>query len=228
VTIGGKTYDFAGERASILAQIHGHLHNYKTHLIDGTSIPRVSVPNACPSRDNEYSNAAHYPDPDFQERFGGEPTYAKNSGNENFTAFCVAVIDPAAGTVTALRYGAGVNRRVNAAGETVILKERDFDAVTALAGSGPAYFAYMASAMAEGGMKLGLKKDVALLLAGQTMYGTAKFLRESGMDLGRFIDGVCTKGGTTAAGMVKMDVPQFRRIVADTLAAAARRSEELA
>jgi pyrroline-5-carboxylate reductase len=86
----------------------------------------------------------------------------------------------------------------------------------------------MASAMAEGGMKLGLKKDVALLLARQTMYGTAKFLRESGMDLGRFIDGVCTKGGTTAAGMVKMDVPQFKRIVADTLAAAARRSEELA
>lgn len=122
VAVGGKTYDFAGERAPILAQLHGHLHNYKTHLIEGTSIPRVSVPNACPSRDNEYSNAAHYPDPDFQERFGGEPTYPKNSGNENFTAFCVAVIDPAEGTVTALRYGAGVNRRVNAAGETVILR----------------------------------------------------------------------------------------------------------
>ena len=114
------------------------------------------------------------------------------------------------------------------AGATVVLKERDFDAVTALSGSGPAYFAYMEEAMAEGGVKLGLKPAVARLLAEQTMYGTAKFLRESGMPLRPFIDGVCTKGGTTAAGMVKLANPQFKRIVAATLAAAAKRSAELA
>ena len=82
--------------------------------------------------------------------------------------------------------------------------------------------------MTEGGIKLGLKPEVARLLAEQTMYGTAKFLRESGMALRPFIEGVCTKGGTTAAGMVKMDVPAFKQIVADTLAAAAARSAELA
>ena len=114
------------------------------------------------------------------------------------------------------------------AGATALLKERDFDAVTALSGSGPAYFAYMEEAMAEGGVKLGLKPAVARLLAEQTMYGTAKFLRESGMELKPFIDGVCTKGGTTAAGMVKLANPQFKRIVAATLAAAAKRSAELA
>ena len=114
------------------------------------------------------------------------------------------------------------------AGATAILKEKAFDAVTALSGSGPAYFAYMEEAMAEGGVKLGLKPDVARLLAEQTMYGTAKFLRESGMELRPFIDGVCTKGGTTAAGMVKLAKPQFKRIVAETLAAAAKRSAELA
>lgn len=114
------------------------------------------------------------------------------------------------------------------AGATAILKEKAFDAVTALSGSGPAYFAYMEEAMAEGGVKLGLKPDVARLLAEQTMYGTAKFLRESGMALRPFIDGVCTKGGTTAAGMVKLANPQFKRIVAATLAAAAKRSAELA
>ena len=121
-----------------------------------------------------------------------------------------------------------VEKILGGAGETVILKERDFDAVTALAGSGPAYFAYMEAAMAEAGVKLGLKPAVARLLAEQTMFGTAKFLRESGMDLGQFISGVCTKGGTTAAGMEKMDVPAFKRIVAETLAAAAKRSKELA
>ena len=114
------------------------------------------------------------------------------------------------------------------AGATVVLKEKDFDAVTALSGSGPAYFAYMEEAMAEGGVKLGLKPAVARLLAEQTMYGTAKFLRESGMDLGAFIAGVCTKGGTTAAGMVKLAAPSFKKTVAETLAAAAKRSAELA
>ena len=148
------------------------------------------------------------------------PNLALRSG-AGMCAICGAAKTPAEDV-------AAVEAILGGAGETVILKERDFDAVTALAGSGPAYFAYMASAMAEGGMKLGLKKDVALLLARQTMYGTAKFLRESGMDLAQFIAGVCTKGGTTAAGMVEMDVPQFKRIVADTLAAAARRSKELA
>ncbi len=121
-----------------------------------------------------------------------------------------------------------VRSLLGAAGETVVLKERDFDAVTALSGSGPAYFAYMCEAMAEAGERLGLKADVARLLSEQTMYGTAKFLRESGMDLGKFIDGVCTKGGTTAAGMVRMDVPEFKGIVAATLEAAAQRSKELA
>ena len=71
--------------------------------------------------------------------------------------------------------------------------------------------------MAEGGVKLGLKPAVARLLAEQTMYGTAKFLRESGMELRPFIEGVCTKGGTTAAGMEKLDVPKFKQIVAATL-----------
>ena len=123
---------------------------------------------------------------------------------------------------------AAVERILGGAGATVRLKERDFDAVTALSGSGPAYFAYMEQAMAEGGVALGLKPAVARLLAEQTMYGTAKFLRESGMDLGAFIAGVCTKGGTTAAGMKFLSTPSFKKTVAKTLAAAARRSRELA
>ena len=121
-----------------------------------------------------------------------------------------------------------VEKILGGAGATVVLSEKDFDAVTALSGSGPAYFAYMEEAMVEGGVKLGLKPAVARILAEQTMFGTAKFLRESGMALRPFIEGVCTKGGTTAAGMEKMDVPEFKKIVAATLAAAAKRSKELA
>ena len=123
---------------------------------------------------------------------------------------------------------AAVERILGGAGATVRLAEKDFDAVTALSGSGPAYFAYMEQAMAEGGVALGLKPAVARLLAEQTMYGTAKFLRESGMDLEAFIAGVCTKGGTTAAGMKFLSSPSFKKTVAKTLAAAAKRSHELA
>ena len=117
---------------------------------------------------------------------------------------------------------------LDSAGEVVELKEKDFDAVTALSGSGPAYFAYMEQAMIEGGVKLGLKPWVARKLAEQTMLGTVRYLKSVNADLDAFIDGVCTKGGTTAAGMVKLANPQFKRIVAATLAAAAKRSSELA
>ena len=141
--------------------------------------------------------------------------------NAGMCAICAAAKTPAAAVKA-------VEKILGGAGATVVLKEKDFDAVTALSGSGPAYFAYMEEAMAEGGVKLGLKPAVARLLAEQTMYGTAKFLRESGMELKPFIDGVCTKGGTTAAGMVKLANPSFKKIVAATLAAAAKRSKELA
>ena len=120
-----------------------------------------------------------------------------------------------------------VSSILGAAGETVVLKEKDFDAVTALSGSGPAFFAYMEEAMAEGGVKLGLKPCVARKLAEQTMLGTAAYLRQSGADLGEFIAGVATKGGTTAAGMDVMRSSAFKDIVASTLAAAAARSAEL-
>jgi len=148
------------------------------------------------------------------------PNLALRAG-AGMCAICPAagVAKPAVEAVEAILGGAGA---------TVVLKEKDFDAVTALSGSGPAYFAYMEEAMMEGGIALGLKPAVARLLAEQTMYGTAKYLRESGADLGEFIAGVCTKGGTTAAGMVKLAKPGFKKTVAATLAAAARRSKELA
>lgn len=113
------------------------------------------------------------------------------------------------------------------AGKTVVLPEKNFDAVTALSGSGPAFFAFMEKAMAEGGRKLGLPKDAARLLAEQTMLGTAAYLRQSGADLETFISGVATPGGTTAAGMDVMKASDFAEIVAKTLKAASDRSKEL-
>lgn len=120
-----------------------------------------------------------------------------------------------------------VVRILSAAGRTAVLAEKHFDAVTALSGSGPAFFAFMEEAMAEGGRALGLPADAARLLAEQTMLGTAAYLRQSGANLGEFISGVATPGGTTAAGMDVMRSSDFKSIVAKTLAAAAKRSKEL-
>lgn len=120
-----------------------------------------------------------------------------------------------------------VAKILDAAGQTVVLPEKNFDAVTALSGSGPAFFAYMEQAMAAGGEALGLPADAARKLAEQTMLGTAAYLRQSGADLEAFISGVATPGGTTAAGMDVMRASDFRAIVAATLKAASDRSAEL-
>ena len=120
-----------------------------------------------------------------------------------------------------------VAKILNGAGRTVVLPEKCFDAVTALSGSGPAFFAFMEQAMAAGGVKLGLPADAARLLAEQTMLGTAAYLRQSGADLEAFISGVATPGGTTAAGMDVMRASDFASVVAATLKAASDRSAEL-
>lgn len=120
-----------------------------------------------------------------------------------------------------------VARILDGAGRTLVLAERHFDAVTALSGSGPAFFAYMEQAMAAGGEALGLPPPAARLLAEQTMLGTAAYLRQSGADLEAFIAGVATPGGTTAAGMDVLRASDFSACVAATLKAAADRSTEL-
>ncbi|MBQ4199298.1 MAG: pyrroline-5-carboxylate reductase [Kiritimatiellae bacterium] len=116
---------------------------------------------------------------------------------------------------------------LDGAGRTIVLPEKCFDAVTALSGSGPAFFAFMEQAMAAAGETLGLPVAAARLLAEQTMLGTAAYLRQSGADLEAFISGVATPGGTTAAGMDVMRASDFAAVVSATLKAAAQRSAEL-
>lgn len=121
-----------------------------------------------------------------------------------------------------------VKKIFGGAGKVLELAEKHFDAVTALSGSGPAFYAYCLKAMADGGAALGLPKDAARLLAEQTMLGTAVFLQETGADLEAFIAAVCSKGGTTEAGMKVLAKSSVASAYAKTLAAAAKRSAELA
>ncbi len=112
-------------------------------------------------------------------------------------------------------------------GEVIALPEDAFDAVTALSGSGPAFFAYAMKAMADGGIALGLTPEAAQTLALKTMLGTAVYLTETKQDTGDFIKAVCSPKGTTEAGMKVLEASSVRDDLAATLKAASDRSKEL-
>ncbi len=113
------------------------------------------------------------------------------------------------------------------AGAVLELSEKHFDAVTALSGSGPAFFAVAVQAMIEGAVALKLPKDAARLLAEQTLIGTGIYLQNTGRDIAAFIQAVASPKGTTAAGLAVLEKSAVKTAFAKTLAAAAARSAEL-
>jgi pyrroline-5-carboxylate reductase len=100
------------------------------------------------------------------------------------------------------------------------------DAVTALSGSGPAFIALFIEAMTEGGIKAGLSKDDALMLAVQTTVGTSKLL-DTGITPSRLMEMVTSPGGTTAAGLKIFDEKELKNTVVSAIEAAKNRSKEL-
>jgi pyrroline-5-carboxylate reductase len=111
-----------------------------------------------------------------------------------------------------------------AVGRVVTLDESLLDAVTGLSGSGPAYVMVMIEALADGGVKVGLHRDTALLLAAQTVYGSAKLLLETGEHPGRLKDMVTSPGGTAIAGLHTLESGGLRRTLIDAVEAATTRS----
>ncbi len=114
-----------------------------------------------------------------------------------------------------------------ALGKTAIVPEALMDAVTGLSGSGPAYVFVMIEALADGGVKVGLPRDVALTLAAQTVYGAAKLLLETGLHPGELKDRVASPAGTTIAGLQGLEERAFRAAVIDAVERATLRSREL-
>ncbi|MEI6218200.1 MAG: pyrroline-5-carboxylate reductase [bacterium] len=113
-------------------------------------------------------------------------------------------------------------------GVALELPENVFDAVTALSGSGPAFFSFVLDKMAQGAMKTGLNRRTALLLAEQTMLGTAKLLIDRGIDPGELVASVATPNGTTAAGLNVLEKRGTAGALTAAVKAAARRCLELA
>lgn len=117
---------------------------------------------------------------------------------------------------------------MSAAGITVwVPNEAALDVVTALSGSGPAYFFLLAECMAEAARELGLDAETARTLAAETLHGAGQ-LAHMDHDLAGQRAAVTSKGGTTAAALTVFDESGFARQVTAALTAAARRSAELA
>ncbi len=111
-------------------------------------------------------------------------------------------------------------------GSLLMLPEKYMNAVTALSGSGPGFFAYFIEALIEGGIKTGLDKADARTLAIQTMLGTARLL-DTGMDPAKLREMVTSPGGTTAAGLKVFQERGFADAVIASLEAATNRAREL-
>ena len=112
-------------------------------------------------------------------------------------------------------------------GRAAVVDESQMDAVTALSGSGPAYFELVAQTLARAAADEGLEYDLAVELALQTMLGTARLVQERGQPLDEAIRAVSSPGGTTVAALQAMREGGIEEALADGVAAASRRSAEL-
>ena len=132
-----------------------------------------------------------------------------------------AIVAPARATV------ARVAGLLHSVGRAFAVPERLLDAVTGLSGSGPAYVFLVIEALSDGGVRMGLPRDVATHLAAQTVFGAAKLLLETGQHPGVLKDMVASPGGTTIAGLRELERGGLRAALMDAVEAATLRATEL-
>ncbi len=115
----------------------------------------------------------------------------------------------------------------DAAGITVIVDEESMDAITAISGSGPAYFFYLTEAMIQSAIELGLDAELAKKLSANTGFGAMKMLIQSKQEPQELRRRVTSPGGTTEAAISVLDAENVKRNLIEAIKAAAKRSKQL-
>lgn len=143
-----------------------------------------------------------------------------------------STVDEGATAVSFGRYANEEHQRIaisifEAVGEVVVVDEHQLDAVTGLSGSGPAYIYMVIEALIDGGVKMGLPRDVATKLAIQTVLGSAKLVKESNLHPAILRDQVTTPGGTAINAVHELESHGLRSMLINAVATATKRSKEL-
>jgi pyrroline-5-carboxylate reductase len=120
-----------------------------------------------------------------------------------------------------------VKQLFESVGKVQVIDERQMDAATGLSGSGPAYIYTVIEALADGGVREGLRRDVAHALAVQTVVGAALMVRETGEHPAILRDRVCSPGGTAITGVSTLEKKGLRTTLMEAVSASANRSREL-
>ncbi|MHB8217569.1 MAG: pyrroline-5-carboxylate reductase [Candidatus Sulfotelmatobacter sp.] len=116
----------------------------------------------------------------------------------------------------------------NVVGRTVVIDEKHMDAATGLSASGPAYIYIILESLAEAGVKVGLPRDVATLLAAQTTLGAARVVLETGDHPALLKDAVTTPAGCTVDGIMELEEGKLRVTLIKAVVRATQRAKELA
>ena len=120
-----------------------------------------------------------------------------------------------------------VGQILNAVGKSFLLEEKYLDAVTGLSGSGPAFIYMVIDALADGGVKMGLPRDISTELAAQTTFGAAKMVLEAGMHIGELKDSVTSPGGTTIEGLHALEKGGLTNALINAVEVATKKSKRL-
>lgn len=116
----------------------------------------------------------------------------------------------------------------NSVGIAYLMPESLIDPLTSVSGCGPAYACVFIQSLADGGVEMGLPRDMAIKLAAQVLVGTGKMVLETNIHPETLKDNVCTPGGGTIAGVRALEQGGFRGIVMDAVEGGLRRMEEVA
>jgi pyrroline-5-carboxylate reductase len=172
------------------------------------------------------SIAAGVPIAKLEEFFGGARRIVRVMPNTPCLVGCAAA-GISAGRGPTAEDLATVVRLFESVGVARVVPESLLDAVTGLSGSGPAFVFAMIEAMSDGGVRAGLPRDTATILAAQTVLGSARMVLETGQHPGVLKDAVASPSGTTIEGLAVLERAGIRGAFIDAVFAAAKRSKEL-
>ena len=172
------------------------------------------------------SVAASVPTSYIEQRLGGEVPVVRAMPNTPASVGC-GMTGICRGVHAGTEHLETARAMFNAVGRTVVVDEKNMDAVTGLSASGPAFAYIILESLAEAGVKVGLPRDVATLLAAQTMKGAASVVLETGDHPALLKDAVTTPAGCTIDGIMELEEGKLRVTLIKAVVKATSRAGEL-